>query len=84
MLKKRSKSKTSEPYRLLLSLSDKIDTKRSDIYVALSNLNVYNTWKNVKDSYKNNKFKISDPAWKNFFDLSDESYSGADIQNYFK
>ena len=33
-------SKTSELHRLLLSLADKIDLKRSDQYVALSNLSM--------------------------------------------
>ena len=35
------KSKTSNPYRLLINLSDKINLKRSDKYVALSNLSIY-------------------------------------------
>ena len=34
-------SKTSEPHRLLLNLSDKINSKRSDKYTALSNLSIY-------------------------------------------
>ena len=55
-------SKTSDPLRLLLNLSDKINFKRSDIYVALSNLSIYFTWKNIKKSYKNNKSKISAPT----------------------
>ena len=38
-------SKTSDPHRLLLNLRDKIDLKRSDKYVALSNLGIYYTWK---------------------------------------
>ena len=38
-------SKTSEPYRLLLNLLDKIDLKRNDKYVALSNLSIYYEWK---------------------------------------
>ena len=52
-------SKTSDPHRILLNLSDKIKLKRSDKYVALSNLSISYTWKNIKKSYKNNKFKIS-------------------------
>ena len=48
-------SKTSQPYRLLLNLADKTNIKRSDKYIALSNLSMYYTWKNVKKSYKNNK-----------------------------
>ena len=37
--------KTSDPHRLLLNLSDKVDLKRSDKYVALSNLYIYHIWK---------------------------------------
>ena len=52
-------SKTSDPHRQLLNLSEKINLNRSDKYVALSNLSIYYTWKNIKKSYKNNKSKIS-------------------------
>ena len=52
-------SKTFDRHILLLYLADKINLKRSDKYVALSNLSIYYTWKNIKTSYKNNKFKIS-------------------------
>ena len=55
-------SKTSDPHRLLLNLSHKINLKRSDKYVALSNLSIYYTWKNIKKSCKNNKFKILAPT----------------------
>ena len=54
-------SKTSDPHRLLLNLLDKINLKKSDQYVALSNLTIYYKWKSIKKSYKNNKFKISSP-----------------------
>ena len=50
-------SKTSDK-TLLLNLSNKINLKRRDKYVALSNLRICFTWKNIKKSYKNNKFKI--------------------------
>ena len=66
--------KTSDPHRLLLNLSNKINLKRSEKYVALSNLSIYYTWKNIKKSYKN-KFKISAPTWKEEFELADGSYS---------
>ena len=56
-------SQTSDPHKLLLNLSVKIKLKRSDKYVALSNLSIYYTWKNIKKSYNNNKSKISDPTW---------------------
>ena len=77
-------NKTSDPHTLLLNLSHKINLKRSDKYVALSNLNIYYTWKNIKKSYKNNKFKISVPTWNEEFELPDGSYSVSDIQDYFK
>ena len=51
-------SKTYDARKLLLNLADKINLKRSDKYVALSSLSIYYTWKNIKTSYKNNKFKI--------------------------
>ena len=38
-------SKKSGPHRLLLNLSGKINVKRSDKFVALSNLSIYYTWK---------------------------------------
>ena len=49
-------TKTSDPHRLLLKLLDKINLKRSDKYVALSNISIYYTWKNIKKSFKYNKF----------------------------
>ena len=76
-------SKTSDPLRLFLNLTDKINLNRSDKYVALSNLSIYYTWKNIKKSYKNNKFKISAPTWNEEFELPDGSYSISDIQDYF-
>ena len=33
-------SKTADPHRLLLNFTDKINLKRSDKYVAISNLSI--------------------------------------------
>ena len=77
-------SKKSDPHRLLLNLTDKINLKRSDKYVALSNLIIYYTWKNIKKLYKNNKFKTSAPTWNEEFELPDGSSSVSYIQDYFK
>ena len=52
--------------------------------MALVNLSIYYTWKNIKSEYDNNKFKISAPTWNETFDLLDGSYSLADIKDYFK
>ena len=51
-------SRTSDSHRLLINLTDQINLKRSDKYVALSNLSIYFTQENIKKSYKNDKFKI--------------------------
>ena len=51
-------SKTSDPHRLLISLTDKIDLRIKDKYIALSNLSIYYKWKNIKSLYKSNKFKV--------------------------
>ena len=77
-------SKKSNPHRLLLNLSDKINPNRSDKYVALSNLSIYHTWKNMKMLYRNNKFKMSAARCKEKFELPDGSYSVSDIQDYFE
>ena len=61
-----SHSKT--PYRLLVNISDKSDLKKSDKYVALSNLSRHFKWTNMKKSYKNNKFKVSAPTWNETFE----------------
>ena len=77
-------SRTSEYHVLVLKLADKLDLKRGQKSVALSNLSIYYTWKNIKSSYKNKKFKISVPAWSDEFELPDGSYSISDIHDYFE
>ena len=65
-------SKTSDPHRLLLNLSDKINLERSDKYVALTNLSIYY------------KFNVSAPTWNGEFELINGSYFVSDIQDYFE
>ena len=77
-------SKTSEPHRFKLDLTDKLNLKDPKKNMALANLSIYYTWKNIKSEYNNNIFKISAPTWNDTFDLPDSSYSIADIQNYFE
>ena len=77
-------SKTSEYHVLVLKLTDKLDLRRGQKTVALSNLSIYYTWKNVKSSYNNNKFKLSAPTWSEEFELPDGSHSVSDIQDYFQ
>ena len=83
--------RTSEHHVLLLNLTNKIDL-RSKQTVALSNLSIYYTWKNVKSPCNNNKYKISarglkfmnDFTWSEEFELPDGSYSISDIKDYFE
>ena len=73
-----------DPHSLVLNHTDKIDLRRGDKCVTLSNFSVYCTWKNIKKSYGNNKFKISRATWDEEFELFDGSYSVSDIQDYFQ
>ena len=77
-------SRTSEYHVLVLEHTDKLDLRRGQKSVVLSNLSIYYTWKNVKSSNNNNKFKISSPTWSDEFALPDGSYSISDIRDYFE
>ena len=77
-------SKASKPRILKLKLTSKLDLRIGKKIMALSNLSIYYTWKNIKSSYNNNKFKISASTWNEEFKLPDGSYSVLDIQDYFK
>ena len=77
-------SRTSEYHVLVLKLTNKLDLRRGQKTVALSNLSIYYMWKNVKRSYNNNKFEISAPTWSEEFELPDGSYSVSDNQDYFE
>ena len=77
-------SRTSEYHALVLKLNDKLDLRRGQKSVALSNLSIHYTWINIKSSYNNNKFKISAPTWSDEFELPHGSYSISDIQDYFE
>ena len=70
--------------RFKLDLTDKLNLKNPNKNMALADLNIYYTWKNIKSKYNNNKFKISAPTWNDTFDLPDGSYSVSGIQNDFE
>ena len=67
-----------------MDLTDKLNLKNPNKNMALANLSIYYTWKNIKSEYNNNKFKISALDWNDTFDLPDDSYSIVDIQDYFE
>ena len=77
-------SKASKPHILKLKLTSKLDLQLGEKVIALSNLSICYTWKNIKSSYNNNKFKISASTWNEEFTLPDGSYSISDIQDYFE
>ena len=64
-------SKNSESHVIILKLTNKLDLRLGEETVALSNLSIYYTWKNIKSSYTNNKSKISAPTWNDKFELPD-------------
>ena len=77
-------SKASKPHILKLKLTSKLDLRIGEKVIALSNLSIYYTWKNIKSTYNDNKFKISASTWNEEFKLPDGSYPVSDIQDYFE
>ena len=77
-------SKTNEPNRFKYDLIDKLDLNNPNKNMALGNLSIYYTWKNVKSIYNNNKFKISAPTWNDTFDLPNGLYNISEIQDYIE
>ena len=74
--------KTADYNRYRLYFTSKLDL-RGNKTVSLANLSIYYTWKNIKDEYENNRFKLSAPTWEEIFDIPDGSYTVEDIQDYF-
>ena len=65
---------TNESHRFTLDLTVKLNLKNPNKNMALANLSIYYTWRNIKSEYKNNKFKISAPARNDTFDLPDDYF----------
>ena len=77
-------SEKNESNKFIYQFTGKLNLKNPNKNMALANLNIYYTWKNMKSEYNNNKFKISTPTWNYEFNLPDGSYSVSDIQDYFE
>ena len=77
-------SKTDDSSKFMYQFTDKLNLKNPNKNIALANLSIYYTWKNIKSKYNHKKFKISAPTWNDEFDLPDGSYSVSDIQDYFE
>ena len=69
---------------ICLRIYDKLNLKNPSENIALLNLSIYCTWKNIKSAYSQNKFKFFAPTWNGKFDFPDGSYSISDIQYYFE
>ena len=77
-------SKTNEPRKFVLNLSQRFDLGSSKKHVALQNFSIYYTWKNIRKQYEKNKPKIIAPTWNDEFKLPDGSYSVSIIQDYIE
>ena len=77
-------SKNPEWHVSILKLANKLYLRIGGKTIALSNLSIYYTRKNIKSLYNNNNFKISAPTWNDKFELPDGSYSVSGIENYFE
>ena len=67
---KSENSETSNPHVLMLKLTNKLDLRIGGKIIALSNFSICYTWKNIKNSYNNNKFKKSAPIWNDKFEFA--------------
>ena len=77
-------SKANDSNKFIYQFTDKLNLKNPNKNMALANLSIYYTWKNIKSEYNSNKFKISAPTWNDEFNLPDGSYSASDIKDYFE
>ena len=77
-------SKTNEPHKFALNLSQILDLRSSNNHVALQKLSIYYTWKSIRQQCTNNKLKIIAPMWNDEFELFDGFYSVLDIPDYIE
>ena len=75
--------KTNESNKCIYQFTDKLNLKNLNKNMALANLSIYYTMKNIKSEYNNNKLKFFATSWSDEFNLSDGSYPISDIQDYF-
>ena len=64
-------SKANESNKFMYQFTDKLNPKNPNKNMALANLSIYYTWKNIKSEYNNNKYKIQAPTWNDEFNLPD-------------
>ena len=64
-----------------VNLPQRFDLRNLNKHVALQNLSIYYTWKNIRKQYKNNKLKIIVITWNDELELPDDSYFVSHIQD---
>ena len=77
-------SKMKEPHKFVLDFLKRLDLRSLNKHVALKNLSISYTWRNIRKQYKNNKFKIIAPTQNNEFSFPYGSYSVSDIQDFIE
>ena len=77
-------SRTNESNRFIYQFTDKLNLKDPNKNIALANLSIYYTWRNIKYEYNNNKFKIHAPTWNDIFTLDAGSYNIEQVQDCFE
>ena len=77
-------SKMKELHKFVLNLSQGLDIRSWNKDVALQNLSIYYTRKNIRKQYKNNKLNIIAQTWNDEFELPDGSYYVSDIADYIE
>ena len=73
-------SKTNEPDKFVLNLSQILDLRSLHKHVVFQNFSIYNAWKNITQQYKNNKLKIIASTQRDEFELRDGSYSMSEFK----
>ena len=77
-------SKTNESDRFMYQFTDNLNLKNPNKNIALANLSIYYTWKNIKSEYNINRFRLNGLTWREKFDLPDGSYNIEQSQDYFE
>ena len=72
-------STARELQKFALNLLQRLNLKSLNKHVALQNLSNYDTWKNIRQQYKNNKLNMMASTQNDELELADGFYSVSDI-----
>ena len=77
-------STARELQKFALNLLQRLNLRSLNKHVALQNLSNYDTWKNIRQQYKNNKLNMMASTQNDELELADGFYSVSDIWDYIK